>query len=97
MAKVSSKKVGGLVLEDGRRNQSLNPLVQVYVNKKWQLFDLESSGIDPELPILIWLKDSPGLLDVEGGGNSNISFSISRVTKSALQEAQSLSAESDLF
>ena len=97
MAKVSSKKVGGLVLEDGRRNQSLIPLVQVYLNKKWQLFDLESSGLDPELPILIWLQDSPGLLDVEGGGNSNISFSISRVTKSALQEAQNLSAESDLF
>jgi hypothetical protein len=97
MAGVSSKPVGGLVLEDGRRNQSLIPLVRVYVSKQWQLFDLESSGLNTELPILIWLQDSPGLLDVEGGGNSNISFSISRVTKSALQETQSLSSEADLL
>jgi hypothetical protein len=97
MAGVPSKRVGGLVLEDSRRNQSLIPLVRVYVDKRWELFDLESSGLDPELPILIWLQDSPWLLDVEGGSNSNISFSISRITKSALQEAQSLSAEADLF
>ncbi|MFT5572773.1 MAG: hypothetical protein ACI9FR_001697 [Cryomorphaceae bacterium] len=97
IAGVPFKRVGGLVLEDGRRNQSLIPLVRVYLNKKWQLFDLETSDLDPDLPILIWLQDSPWLLDVEGGGNSNISFSISEVTKSALQEAQSSVTEADLF
>jgi hypothetical protein len=97
MAGVPSKRVGGLVLEDGRRNQSLIPLVRVYVDKQWELFDLESSGLDPELPILIWRQDSPWLLDVEGGGNSNISFSISSVTRSALREAQNLSVDADLF
>ena len=97
MAGVPSKRVGGLVLEDGRRNQSLVPLVRVYVDKQWELFDLETSGLDPETPILIWLQDSPWLLDVEGGGNSNISFSISRITKSALAEATSLSTEAGLF
>ena len=97
MAGVPSKRVGGLVLEDGRRNQSLIPLVRVYVNKQWELFDLESSELDPELPILIWLQDSPWLLDVEGGGNSSISFSISLITKSALQESKNLLTEADLF
>ncbi|MBL4671248.1 MAG: hypothetical protein JKX81_03225 [Arenicella sp.] len=97
MAGVASKRVGGLVLEDGRRKQFLIPLVRVYVDKKWELFDLESSGLDPELPILIWRQDSSWLLDVEGGGNSSISFSISSVTRSALREAQSLSAHTDLF
>lgn len=97
MAGVPSKRVGGLVLEDGRRNQSLVPLVRVYVDKQWELFDLETSGLDPETPILIWLQDSPWLLDVEGGGNSNISFSISRITKSALAEATSLLTEAGLF
>lgn len=97
MAGVPSKRVGGLVLEDGRRNQSLIPLVRVYVDKQWELFDLESSGLDPESPILIWRQDSPWLLDVEGAGNSDISFSISSVTRSALKEAQSLSVDADLF
>jgi len=88
MAGVPSKRVGGLILEDGRRNQSLIPLVKVYIDGQWQLYNLETPGLDPELPLLIWLQDSPALLDVVGGLNSDISFSISRTLKSALQEAK---------
>ncbi len=97
MAGVPSKRVGGLILDDGRRNQSLVPLVKVYLDKAWQLYNLETSDLDPELPVLIWQQDSPGLLDVEGGRNSDIKFSISRVNKSALQEAKASLSDSDLF
>lgn len=97
MAGVPSERVGGLVLEDGRRNQSLIPLVRVYLDDQWELFYLELVDLDPELPIMIWLQGSPSLLDVEGGRNSTISFAISRVTKSALAEAKSLSTKAELF
>jgi len=81
MAGIASKRVGGLALEDGRRNQSLIPLV------------------DPELPLMIWLQDSPSLLDVVGGLDSQVSFSISRIRKSALNEAKesSLNSESNVL
>ncbi|RBP51734.1 inactive transglutaminase family protein [Arenicella xantha] len=97
MAAVPSKRVGGLVLEDGRRHQTLVPLVQVYINQQWELFDLQSEGLDPDLPVIIWLQDSPALLDVVGGENSSISFSISQVTRSALQAANAELANGDLF
>jgi len=96
MAGVSSKRVGGLVLEDARRNQSLVPLVKVYINDKWELYNLNRSALDPETPLLIWLQDSPALLDVVGGLNSKIKFSISRIRKSALQEAKESVANSDV-
>jgi len=97
MAGVPSKSVGGLVLEDGRRNQSLIPLVSVYLNDSWQLYNLETPDWDQSLPILLWLQESPGLLDVEGGRNSDVVFSISRITKSTLQEAKASLNEADLF
>ena len=97
MAGVPSKSVGGLVLEDGRRNQSLVPLVSVYVKDHWVLYNLEKTDFDQSLPILIWLQESPGLLDVEGGRNSKILFSINRITKSALQEAKASVTDADLF
>ena len=84
MARISSKIVGGLILEDGRRNQSLVTFVKVYVDEKWRLFNLERPDIDPESPLLIWRQDAPFLLDVVGGSNSKISFSISRTTRAHL-------------
>ncbi|MBX2847052.1 MAG: inactive transglutaminase family protein [Acidiferrobacterales bacterium] len=88
MAGVSSKRVGGLLLEDARRNQTLVPLVKVYLDDEWQIYNLNRSALDPELPLLIWRQDAPALLDVVGGLDSRISFSISRERRSALQEAK---------
>jgi len=96
MAGVSSKRVGGLMLEDSRRNQSLIPLVKVYRDDEWHIYNLNRSALDPELPLLIWRQDSPSLLDVVGGLDSKISFSISRIRKSALQEAKESAANSEV-
>jgi len=85
MAGVPSKKVGGLILEDGRRNQSLIQLVKVYIDDQWKIHNLNRSVLDPELPLLIWLQDAPSLLDIEGGYESKTSFAISRIRKSALR------------
>ena len=97
MASIPSKKVGGLILEDGRRNQSLIPLVKVYINEKWRVLNLERAEIDPELPLLIWRQDAPSLLDVEGGTDSKVSFSISRITRSALADAKQSLTDSAAF
>ena len=87
IAKVSSKMARGLLLEDGRRNQRLVPLVKVYVDGKWDLKNIESGELDADKPILVWLEDRPSLLDVTGGENSRIRFSIGKRTSSALTQA----------
>lgn len=97
LASVPSKQVGGLILEDGRRNQSLIPLVKVHLGDRWELYNLDRPNLDPELPLLIWLQDSPALLDVVGGRDSAIKFSISRTTKSALKEVKESLVNADLF
>ncbi|MGF1756801.1 inactive transglutaminase family protein [Photobacterium sagamiensis] len=73
---IHARLVGGLQLEDGRRRQSINLLVELWDGQKWQLFDPQT-GIEgkPE-DVLIWNQQSHSLLDVVGGRNSNISFSI---------------------
>ncbi|MEF1220103.1 UUP1 family membrane protein, partial [Photobacterium damselae] len=75
---IYSRVVGGLQLEDGRRRQSITPMVEVWDSAKqeWQLFNLET-GIEgkPE-NVLIWNQQGHSLLDVVGGRNSNVSFSI---------------------
>ena len=95
MAGVPSKQVGGLILEDGRRNQSLIQLVNVYIDDQWEIHNLNRSALDPELPLLIWLQDAPSLLDIEGGYESKASFSISRIRKSALKDVKETIAKSE--
>lgn len=92
-AQIPVKRVRGLLLEDERRNQSLIPLVKVWLNQQWQSMYLGSGELDPEIPILIWLEDQPALLDVIGGEDSSIRFAIKKYRASAVQEANRVLSE----
>lgn len=86
-AGIPAKIVRGLQLEDERRNQRLIPLVKVYADNEWQIINVGSRALDEELPLLIWVEDQPSALDVEGGTDSKLRFSISNFRTSAVQEA----------
>lgn len=73
---IHARIVGGLQLEDGRRRQSINPMVEVWDGVKWQLFDIQTGQEGKPDDILVWNQQGHSLLDVIGGRNSNISFSI---------------------
>ena len=97
MAGIPAIMVRGLILEDGRRNQQLIPLVKLHINRAWQLIDVQSGKLQTDLPILVWQQSAPSLLDVEGGGRSKIVFAISHSTHSALEEANSGTMEGDFW
>ncbi|MGR5146184.1 inactive transglutaminase family protein [Photobacterium alginatilyticum] len=73
---IHARIVGGLLLEDGRRRQSINPMVEVWDGIKWQLFNLQTGQEGKPDDVLVWNQQGHSLLDVIGGRNSNISFSI---------------------
>lgn len=73
---IHSRIVGGLQLEDGRRRQSIEPMVEVWDSERWQLFNLYSGREGKPDNIMLWNQEGHSLLDVIGGRNSNISFSI---------------------
>lgn len=78
LSEIHSKTVGVVVLEDGRRRQSVMPMVEVWDGNVWQLFnpDLESAEtIDPK-NLLVWDESNVSLLDVIGGKNSKVLFSM---------------------
>lgn len=76
MEKIHSKTVGTLWLEDGRRRQSIMPMIEVWDGQKWQLFNPENGEQGKPENLVIWDKSNVSLLDVVGGKQSQIHFSM---------------------
>ena len=86
-AQVPARQVMGLQLEDARRRQRLTPLVEVYNGEDWLLFNPRTgeTGVTPLL--LLWHQHGKSLLDVTGGRQSSVSFSMIRQSIPARQLA----------
>ena len=73
---IIARTVSGLELQDGRRRQRLRDYVQVFDGGKWNLFDLRN-GIEGRLKnVMLWTPGASSILEVVGGEESDLSFSI---------------------
>ena len=75
-AGVQSKTVGVIELEDGRRRQTIQPMVQVWSGEKWVLFSPKSEQAAAQPNLLVWDESNVSLLDLVGGKNSQVHFSM---------------------
>jgi len=75
-AGIQNKLVGVIELEDGRRRQSIQNMIQVWDKEEWVLFSPESSQQQTQTNLLIWDESNVSLLDVVGGQNSKVHFSM---------------------
>lgn len=91
----SARLSEGLLLEDARRRQRLQPMLEVY-DGEWHFFNPET-GIQglPE-NVLLWKRGGVSFLDVEGGNNSQLYFSMIRQSTSAVSAARAQNDESGL-
>ncbi|MCF8040364.1 MAG: UUP1 family membrane protein [Desulfohalobiaceae bacterium] len=78
----------GLELQDARRYQSLKPILEVYDTDRWVPVDPRTG--DHGLPenMLLWQRAGKSLLDVTGGEDSEVKFSMLRQTMPAMDLAR---------
>ncbi|WP_022940149.1 inactive transglutaminase family protein [Psychromonas hadalis] len=100
-ADIHTKRIGALTLEDGRRRQHLQPLVEVFQEKEGvissRLFDantLESVNRDN---LLLWDQSGKALLELTGGSDSRVSFSMIQQEQPALSALLQKSENEHLF
>ncbi len=89
-ADIPARAVRALKLEDGRRRQYLVDYVQVFQGDKYDLFDPQTGVQGRPEKLMLWEYNSMPLLDVTGGNNSRVSFSI---IKKEVAVAKALSAK----
>lgn len=73
---IDSNIVRGLYLEDGHRRLLPSELLAVYIDQDWKLFNFDSERETNLDNFLIWQIGGKSLLDVIGGYDSQVHFSI---------------------
>ncbi len=103
-ARVPASVVYGLNLQDGRRRQSLTPLLRVWNGNDSQIFELpgeKSSAsvlLAADTPLLLWEQRGAPVLDVTGGTDSSIRFSMLKREESTYANiAENLSSQHDFL
>ena len=91
-AAIPARTVQVLELEDSRRRQDLTEYVQVWQGDYWRLYNPTTGPVAQTDNLLLWQTSSPSLLEVAGGSNSRVSFSMISQTRSMLELAQQVDA-----
>ncbi|MEQ3696832.1 MAG: inactive transglutaminase family protein [Pseudomonadales bacterium] len=73
---ISNRLVGVLSLEDGRRRQPIEGMLQLWTGAEWLLFDPSTQQFSALGQVLVWDASIGSLLDVNGGRSSRVSFSM---------------------
>jgi len=75
-AGVPAREVSGLMLDHGRRRQSLTTWIQVFEDQQGGLFDPRTGERGRPDNMLLWESAGQAVLEVQGGSNSRINFSM---------------------
>jgi len=78
---IPSKVVRGIRLQDKLNQKSITTFIKIADKQKWVLIDPRDLTEIPEDEVILWPEGTRGLLDVYGGENSSIHFSVSKTEK----------------
>ena len=96
-AGIAAQVVHGLSLEDGRRRQMLQAWVQVFDEDRRMLIDPRTGETGRPPGLLLWENAGIPVLEVEGGSDSRVTFSMLRRTQPASTTVRSEQAGSGLL
>ncbi|RJG48388.1 inactive transglutaminase family protein [Motilimonas pumila] len=97
LAEIEARLVGGLTLEDGRRRQHLQPYIQVFQNSDWLLFDPRTGKEADRTNLLLWEQSGTSLLDLVGGSDSVVTFSMIKQDQPAMMAVKEKINSQDLL
>ena len=84
---IANRQVRGIILEENKKTHSPDIMLEAYVGGKWKLYDLSTGKKGLPKNFIIFQKGGDPLLDVAGGKNSSIKFSVLKSAQSTMSLA----------
>ncbi len=75
---VPARTVQGLYLNDGKRFQPIQQALEIWDGQQWIFFDPRSGETGQSPNFFVWRRGGASLLDLVGGGRSQVRFSVLR-------------------
>ena len=88
LAEIPSQILRGLFFEGTSRNQQLYELIEFHNGSKWVSFDPRRGTLEMPANFVVWQRGGKSILDLEGGKNSKVVFSVTKSMVSALSLAK---------
>lgn len=85
--KVPSRLVKGVKLEENKKSFKPDLMVEAYVKNRWKLYNIKTAQVGMPENFIIFQRGDSSLLDVEGGENSAVKFSVIKSLSSSLSLA----------
>ena len=76
LAEVPSHIIRGIYLEDDRNRMNAEALIEIFNGEHWVVFNPETGERGLPENFLVWQRGDRSLLDVVGGSNSTVTFSV---------------------
>jgi hypothetical protein len=97
--KIPARIVRGVRLDERRREARADLMIEVYEGSKWQLYDIETGLAGVPDNFVIFQRGGVSLLDVAGGEDSKVRFSVTKSVISSFKMAGSRAKyeNSDMF
>lgn len=97
-AGVHAREVSALELEDGRRRQALSSWIVVFADEEnWALFNPRTAEQGQPENLLLWESGGRAVLEVQGGANSRVTFSMLSRSQPAAAAVRSQLADDTLL
>lgn len=85
--KVPSRLVKGVKLEENKKSFKPDLMVEAYVKNRWKLYNIKTAQVGMPENFIIFQRGDSSLLDVEGGENSAVKFSVIKSFSNSLSLA----------
>lgn len=86
--RIPSRIVRAIKLEEGKKTEKPDIMLEAYLNKKWTLYDLSTGQIGLPKNWIVFQRGGVSLLDVSGGEDSKVMFSVLRSVATPLKMAE---------
>lgn len=86
--RIPARIARALKLEEGKKTEKPDILLEAYFNNKWTLYDLNTANIGLPENWVIFQRGGVSLLDVRGGVDSKVMFSVLKSVATPLKMAE---------
>ncbi len=88
LQKIPARVARGIKLEENKASLSPDLMLEAYINGSWRTYNLETAKIGIPKDFILFQRGGNSLLDIEGGQNSTIKFSVLKSIGSTFMLAQ---------